>query len=149
MTFKWISLIAVGLALSSCSAVGLDSSTRHISGVWLYEFESSTFVEGATGTPAQRPPYRESDWLDYAFAEPRLSGLVEKAGYDDEQGCYSVQPFRIAFIGHRTVRPFGTGHMGLWRSQVTVDRIVSIERLGPAFCYDDEVRFSPMKAAES
>ena len=137
MTFRWISLVAFSLALSSCSAVGFNSSTRQFSGVWLYEFEGSTFVEGATGTPAERPSARETDWLDYPVDEPRLRHLIEEVGYDDKRECYTVQPFLITFVGHRTLRPFGAGHMGLWRSQVTVDRTISFERLGPAFCYGD------------
>ncbi|WP_292095655.1 DUF1801 domain-containing protein, partial [Brevundimonas sp.] len=48
MTLRWIIPLALALALSSCSAARIDGSTRQFSGVWLYEFEGSTFVEGAT-----------------------------------------------------------------------------------------------------
>lgn len=135
MSFRWISLIALGLALSSCSAVGIPDSTRQFSGVWLYEFEGSSFVEGATEVPAERPPYHDTDWLEYSYPEPRLHQLIEGIGYDEDRGCYPVQPIKITFVGHRTLRPFGAGHMGLWRSQVTVDRTITVERIGPAICY--------------
>lgn len=136
MALRWIILIALSVALSSCSEIGFDGRARQYSGVWLYEFEGSTFVEGATAIPKVRPSYRETDWLEYRFDQPRLGQLVEQVGYDDNRGCYTVQPFLVTFVGHGTQRPFGAGHMGLWRSQVTVHRTISFERLGPAFCYD-------------
>ena len=139
MIFRWFSLIALGLAISSCSAVGIPGSTRQFSGVWLYEFEGSSFLEGATEVPAQRPPYHDTDWLEYSHPEPRLHQLIEGIGYDEGRGCYPVQAIKITFIGHRTLRPFGAGHMGLWRSQVTVDRTITVERIGPAICYGREV----------
>jgi hypothetical protein len=77
--------------------------------------------------------------LEYSYPEPRLRPLLEGARYDDARGCYLVQPIRITFVGHRTLRPFGAGHMGLWRSQVTVGRTITLERLGPAICYGGEV----------
>lgn len=135
MALRRMTLIALSLALSACSEVGFDGRARQYSGVWLYEFEGSTFVEGAAEAPKERPSYRESDWLDYPFDQPRMGQLVEAVGYDEDRDCYTVQPFLVTFIGHRTQRPFGAGHMGLWRSQMTVHRTISFERLGPAFCY--------------
>jgi hypothetical protein len=134
MTFRWISLVAFGLALSSCSDGGFSGHTRRFSGVWLYEFEGSTFLEGATEIPKERPSPREADWLVWVD-QPRLEELMEKSlGNGD---CYTVQPILVTFAGRRTHRPFGgAGHMGLWRSQVTVDRMISAKRLGPSFCYD-------------
>ncbi|NJC39938.1 hypothetical protein GGQ87_000196 [Brevundimonas alba] len=137
MAFKWLSLVALTLALSPAPEVGADGHDRQFSGVWLLQFEGSTFVEGATATPTEPLPVAATDWLDYPFDQPRLDELVEEPGYDDDRGCYTIQPFLVTFIGHRIQRPFGAGHMGLWRSQVTVHRTVSFERLGPAFCYGD------------
>ena len=135
MAFRWTGLVALSVALSSCSEVGFDSPPRQFSGVWLYEFEGSTFVEDATGIPTERPSYKGSDWLQYPLDQPRLGDLVEDWGYDDNRGCYPVQPFRVTFIGQRSARPLGAGHMGLWRSEVTVHKTLSFERLGPSFCY--------------
>lgn len=137
MMFRWIGLAALGLALSACADVGLDSPRRQFSGVWLYEFEGSSFVEGATGIPNRRPDYRETDWLEVPFGDPEIRRVVEGPGFDEAGECYTVQPVLITFIGHRTQRPFGAGHMGLWRSEVTVHETLSIRRLGPAFCYRD------------
>ncbi|WP_292106150.1 hypothetical protein [Brevundimonas sp.] len=132
---RWISLIAVGLTLSSCSDGGFNGPTREFSGVWLYEFEGSSFVEGASEMPTERPPYEETDWLEWTDW-PRLEALMEESlGNED---CYTVQPFLITFVGRRTHPPFGgAGHLGGWRSQVTVHRPISAERLGPSFCYGD------------
>ncbi|HWW11948.1 MAG TPA: hypothetical protein VN018_05485 [Brevundimonas sp.] len=129
-----ISLLALALALASCSEGGFVGPARQFSGVWLYEFEGSSFVEGATKIPAERPPYKETDWLEWRD-QPQIEALMEDRLGDG--ACYTVQPIRLTFIGHRTRHPFGgAGHMGLWRSTVTVDRTISAERLGPSFCYE-------------
>jgi hypothetical protein len=133
MAFRWISLVALGLVLASCSDGGFNGHTRQFSGVWLYEFEGSTFVEGATEIPKERPAPKETDWLEWAD-QPRLGELMEESLENGD--CYTVQPIRVTFVGHRTHHPFGgAGHLGLWRSKVTVHRTISAERLGPSFCY--------------
>lgn len=139
MAIRWISLVALGLALSSCSDGGFIGRTGQFSGVWLYEFEGSTFVEGATGIPTERPDYQETDSLEWAEwpALERLmeENLTEKSLIDAD--CHAVQPFLITFVGRRTHHPFGgAGHLGLWPSKVTVHRPISAKRLSPPFCYD-------------
>ncbi len=134
MGFRWFRLVALGLALSSCSDGGFNGRTRQFSGVWLYEFEGSTFVEGATEIPAKRPAYKAADWLEWR-GQPRLEELMDKGAGNGT--CHEVQPFLITFSGRRTHHPFGgAGHLGLWRSEVTLQRTISAKRLGPSFCYD-------------
>ncbi|QBX38411.1 hypothetical protein E4M02_08575 [Brevundimonas sp. S30B] len=99
-------VFAVALGLASCAGGGFVSGSRQFSGVWLHEFEGSTFVEGATDVPAVRPEYRETDWLEWN-EWPDLERLMD-----------------------------GAGHMDLWRSEVAVQRPISAKRLGPSFCYD-------------
>jgi hypothetical protein len=137
VVFRWISLIALGLALSSCSNVGFEGPRHQFSGVWLYEFEGSTFVEGATGIPAGRPAYKEADWLADRSGQLGAGQLADTRADVEVRDCNPVQPFLVTFVGRRTHRPFGAGHMGLWRSEVTVERMISFKRLGPAFCYGD------------
>lgn len=134
MVIRWISLIALCLTLSSCVAPRFNGSTRQFSGVWLYEFEGSTFVEGATEIPAERPAYDETAWLTWVD-QPRLEELAEWG--PEIEDCHPVQPILVTFVGQKTNNPFGgAGHMGLWRSEVKVHRTISAERLGPPFCYD-------------
>ena len=134
MAFRWISSILLGLALWSCSNGSFFDRSRQYSGVWLYEFEGSTFVEGATGVPARRPAYEESDWLEWTDW-PGLEDLMEKRLQSAD--CYTVQPFYVTFVGRRIRRPIGgAGHLGLWRSEIVVQRPISAKRLGPSFCYD-------------
>lgn len=137
MVFRWISLIVLGLALSSCSNVGFEGPRRQFSGVWLYEFEGSTFVEGATGIPAARPAYKETDWLEDRSGRLGAGQLDDVRADAELRDCSPVQPFLVTFVGRRTHRPFGAGHMGLWRSEVTVERMIAFKRLGPTFCYGD------------
>ena len=132
MNLRWIGIVALVLTLASCSDGGLVGGTQRFSGVWLYEFEGSTFIEGATGVPTERPDYGETDWLDWT-EWPHLESLMEDRLGNGE--CYTVQPFLLTFEGRKTRYPF-RGIPGLWRSKVTVQRPISAKRLGPSFCYD-------------
>jgi hypothetical protein len=136
---RWISLIALGLALCACSAPSFTAPSREFSGVLLYQFEGSTFVEGETGIPADRPPYDESDWLDWVDW-PALDQLMKEnmaRMSPPGEDCHPVQPFLVTFVGRRTHYPFGGGgHWGLWNSEVMVQRPISAKRLGPPFCQD-------------
>lgn len=130
-------MVALCLGLSSCADGGFKGGTREFSGVWIYEFEGSTFVEGATEIPTIRPPYEDADWLEWSD-QLLLENLLDDRPGDGD--CHLAQPFRVTFVGHRIHHPLGgAGHLGLWRSQVTVRRTLSAERLGPSFCYGDEV----------
>jgi hypothetical protein len=134
MAFRLISFAVVALLLTSCADGGFNGGTREFTGVWLYEFEGSSFVEGSTHTPAERPDYGDTAWLEWT-EWPELDRLIEDRLEDE--GCYTVQPFRVAFIGRKTHHPIGgAGHLGLWPSMVTVEKPISVERLGPAICYE-------------
>ncbi|WP_133149262.1 hypothetical protein [Caulobacter zeae] len=140
MNLTRISVIALGLALSSCSDGGFNGRTQQFSGVWLHEFEGSTFVDGATKVPTERPDPRKTDYLEWRDW-PRLEALMETSRGNGN--CYTVQPFLVTFSGRRTHYPLysekrlgGAGHLGLWRSKVTVQRPISAKRLGPSFCYE-------------
>lgn len=140
MAIRWISLVALGLALSSCSNGGFIGRTGQFSGVWLYEFEGSTFVDGATGIPADRPDYKETDWLEWV-EWPILERLMQENSADQslvDEDCHNpVQPFLVTFVGRRTHHPFGgAGQWGLWPSKVTVHEPISAKVLSPPFCYD-------------
>lgn len=130
---KSITAAALGLALTACSNFKIDSRPREFSGVWLYEFEGSTFVEGATKAPTERPPYKQTDWLDHPAEQDIRTGDPA----DENLNCYPVRPFLVTFIGHRTRHLLGSGHLGLWRSEITVQKPISIKPLGPAFCYNN------------
>jgi len=133
MILRLISLIAVGLALSSCSDGGFRGGTRQFSGVWLYAFEESTFVEGATEIPKERPAYKETDWLEWTDW-PRLKDLTEDGR--ENRDCRTIQPFLVKFVGYRTHHPLGgAGHLGLWRSEITIEKPISAKRIGSSFCY--------------
>ena len=133
MALRLLSLVAVVFALASCADGGFSTGPRQFSGVWLYEFEGSTFVEGATEIPTERPDYKETDWL--AGTEwTHLESLFEK--HPEGEDCHVVQPFLLTFEGRKVTRLGGAGHMGLSRSEVTVHRLTSVKRLGPSFCYD-------------
>ena len=133
MAFRSISLVALCLMLSSCSDGGFNGRTQQFSGVWLDEFEGSTFVEGASEVPKERPAPEKTDWFEWRD-QPRLEELVSQA--PEIRDCHAVLPIQVTFVGQRTHYLFGgAGHMRLWRSKMTVERTISARRLGPPFCY--------------
>ncbi|PZR30828.1 hypothetical protein [Caulobacter segnis] len=134
MAFRPISLVVLCLALSSCSEGGFIGRPQQYSGVWLDEFEGSTFVEGATGTPKTFPVPKKTDWFEWRD-QPLLEAVMNERPEDG--GCHDVLPVLVTFVGRRTYYPFGgTGHLGMWRSKITVQRTISAKRLGPSLCYD-------------
>lgn len=69
-------------ALFACSKTADDSTRREFSGVWLYEFEGSTFVEDATRVPKERPAYNKTAWLDYHPEQQRPGQYIEMSDMD-------------------------------------------------------------------
>ena len=115
--------------------VGYDTSPncyrfeepKTFEGIWLYEFEGSTFLENATAVPLRRPPYRSTAWLRY---EPERIDPKPNYGFDESKDCYSIHAFRISFVGRRN--PQGGGHLGLWGSEIWPQKILAAQRLpGP------------------
>jgi hypothetical protein len=134
MAFRPISLVVLCLALSSCSDGGFNGRPRQYSGVWLDEFEGSIFVEGAAETPKTFPVPQKTDWLEWRD-QPLLEAVMNEDPEDG--GCHKVLPVLVTFVGRRTYYAFGgTGHLGMWRSKMTVQRTISAKRLGPSLCYD-------------
>ncbi len=128
--------VAVMITLSGCSGMAPPEGQREFSGVWLYEFEGPSFVEGATAVPEVRPDYETTDWLEYPSVPPGAARDMQAGLAPEGLECQPVQAFRVRFAGRRTQHPLGTGHLGLWRSKVTVERTLAFERLGPPFCYE-------------
>jgi len=131
-------VLVLSFALSACSKTADDSTPHEYSGVWLYEFEGSTFVEGATAIPKKRPPYNNTAWLDYHPDQQRPGQYIEMSDrdrYDQKKSCYPIYPYLVRFIGRKRTDADGSGHMGLWASEIKVDRIIFSKSLGPPFCY--------------
>lgn len=107
---------------------------REFSGVWLDTFEGSPFLEGAIETPASVS--REQYFAAWLNIDPQLVGVLKvPAGKLD---CYPVTSARLKFIGRRSVRPdpkmIGFGHMGVSRSEISVDRLISFEQIPSPPC---------------
>ena len=131
-------LLILSFALAACSGAFSDNAPREFSGVWLYEFEGSTFLEGVSEVPKQRPSYDQAAWLDY-HPDQRRSGepvaSSDKDRYDEMRGCYLTHPYVVRFQGRKITSRRGSGHAGLWASEVKVDRMISAKPLGEPFCY--------------
>ena len=126
-------LLAGGLLLVSCSeeqvedALTFEIGPQKFQGVWMFEFEGSTFIEDVEEAPNERPSYDTSAWLHY---EPPV--WPESSGYDEKAGCYVVTAFKVEFIGTKKTPPFGAGHLGLWNSEFEVHEMIEITQIpGP------------------
>jgi hypothetical protein len=103
---------------------------RRFKGIWLYEFEGSTFLENATSIPTKRPAYDSTAWLMY-----NPEAIDPKPRYDGNapgQECFAIHAFQIEFIGQ--LSPEGHGHMGLFGSEIWVRRMLSAKPLPPPNC---------------
>lgn len=103
---------------------------RHFKGIWLYQFEGSTFLEGATSVPRTRPSASDAAWLMYdpASIDPKPDYRRNSEGGN----CFPIHAFEIEFVGRRS--PEGHGHMGLYGSQIWIDRMLSAKPLPAPNC---------------
>lgn len=103
---------------------------RRFKGIWLYEFEGSTFLENATSVPTRRPAYSDTAWLMYdpAAIDPK----PEYNRYSNGRNCYPIHAFEVDFVGRRS--PEGHGHLGLFGSEIWVDKMLSARSLRPPSC---------------
>lgn len=106
------------------------SKPTHMRGVWISEFEGSMFYDGATHSPTIQRYDSNMTWLE--MRDPRYSQVMDKDG--------GQRTFSIDFIGRKSLYPALYGHMGMSRSMVIVDRMLSMQEVpGPkqiAFCND-------------
>lgn len=103
---------------------------RRFKGIWLYEFEGSTFLENATAIPSKRPDYDDTAWLMYDPA-----AIDPKPNYDryaKERDCYAIHAFEIEFIGRRS--PEGHGHLGLFGSEIWVQKMLRARLVAAPNC---------------
>lgn len=127
-------MVALSIATSGCADPEQPGQSQVFQGVWLYEYEGSTFIEGATRVPNTRPEEKKTAWLMY---EPeKVMSLTElNNDYNQAKNCYETHPFALKFVGRRSVVPYGSGHGGGWASTIIVDRMIMMKRLGASFCY--------------
>lgn len=150
---RLIAYVLVIGAVSACAAEDgpggpITEPDRTFSGVWLYEFEGSTFLEGADDVPNSKVSRHDAAWLklhpreiDPGRLHPTIIDPTQDYDrYDEEQDCYPKFAFAISFEGAETTyseKPLnlpGAGHLGLWGSDITVDRIISVQPLSGGFC---------------
>ena len=103
---------------------------REFQGIWLYEFEGSSFIEHAKVVPKVRPPYRSTAWLVYNPSKLGPATMAEQ--YDKKLECYPIHAFFIRFIGRRN--PYGAGHMGGFNSEIWVDWMLDAKPVAAPNC---------------
>jgi hypothetical protein len=83
---------------------------RRWSGVWVNEFEDSSFHSGRTNVPLSDSA---GWWLEPTKPMPRVDGKA----------------WLIEFVGRRTKYAGGYGHMGMFDHEIIVDRVISMKEL--------------------
>lgn len=140
MASRFMGIVAATFLLTACGSDTTDpqfeaitSEPRRYTGVWLYEFEGSMFLEGATAPPLVRPDYANTAWLD--FDPNKIESSTRYTDHDEKRGCYLLSAFRVDFIGRKRKYPYGAGHLGLWPNEVIVDEMISFRKLDAPECY--------------
>ncbi|MFN3433981.1 MAG: hypothetical protein ACK4ZY_06235 [Sphingomonas sp.] len=97
-----------------------------MSGIWVNDFESSMFFDGARRVEETR--HRRGDlWFD----------IDDKTKVPRNFRRLYGHAYRVTFVGWRapdvsaTNQPEGYGHLNRWQKLVLADRILSMEDLGP------------------
>jgi len=124
-------------SLGACAAPSFAQSEnqRKYEGVWIYEFEASTFVEGETSAPAKRPKLDQTSILLYNPEE--VSRGPDYDDYDEQRRCYPLYAFLVSFIGREETIPLGpVPGVDFWKSEITVDRMISAKPIAGPRCYD-------------
>ena len=124
-------------SLAACAAPSFTqgSNQRKYEGVWIYEFEASTFVEGATSAPTKRPKLNQTSILLYDPEE--VFRGPDYDDYDEQRRCYPLQAFLVSFVGREEPIPPGpVPDVDFWKSEITVDRMISAKQIVGPRCYD-------------
>ena len=93
---------------------------RRWTGLWLRVFEGSQFCPDEQGQQARTCEF--SDNKPNIWFEPGKGDLAP--GYGLGEGLY-----RVDFVGRRTAKPGGHGHLGQFAHEVIVDRMISVKQV--------------------
>ncbi len=114
---------------AACTEHSAKERSGEFQGIWLYEFEGSTFLENETKIPQGDIDYDKAAWLDYDPS--KIAPAKEHDSY--EPGCgYKRSAFALKFIGRKIVGP--AGHMGIYGAELKVDKLLSARSLPLPVC---------------
>jgi hypothetical protein len=113
--------VIVGVPVDQCYKMRPKQRFR---GIWLDEFEGSTFFEAALTAESVkaevqrrlRTKHSSNEWLDWAGTARK--GVPSKNSPNSRMVA-------LDFVGRRTAYPGSYGHMGMSSGEVVVDRVVS------------------------
>lgn len=134
--------ILEGLPLDQCYKM---QPARRFRGIWLDEFEGSTFFEGFSDIGKvkseirlrMKKPAAYGEWL--GWNENRKNPVLSSSGGD-------ARLVAIDFVGRKTAYLGRYGHMGMSNSEIIVDRVISaqpIYRASTSYIEDELNRDSP------
>jgi hypothetical protein len=139
MGTKAASLAVALTAVVAAGAWQYAERTRVIEGTWVFMFEGSEFFEHRL--PGQECEFyrNQAGWLDYhpQAIDPSFDYERSRSSsgtYRSQNGEWPMNAFEVRFEGRRHLAPWGAGHMGLSKSEYTVDRMLSVKPIPGLNC---------------
>jgi hypothetical protein len=135
--------VAVALTFAALIAlpVGLKryrERERIVEGAWVYMFEGSNFIEGASIDEKCAIDFRDAAWL---VLDPPIfnsasgeSPNTATGTYHSEYGTWPMDAYRIKFLGRQKYSPLGVGHMGGWKHEFVVTKVIYLEPVPGVTC---------------
>lgn len=140
----WVKLTSLMFGLVAVVAVGAwqyAERVRIIEGTWLYMFEGSDFFERRFVGRECQLSHDEAGWLNYNIRQiypddDDYEQSFSNAGtYHSGGGQWPMGAFEVRFEGRKRFTPWGSGHMGMSKSEYEVDRMLSAKPIPRVDCY--------------
>lgn len=141
MWIKSTSFVAGLVAVVAVGAWQYAERTRVIEGTWLYMFEGSDFFEQSLVGQKCELYDDARGWLNYGIRQVYPSYDAEERSfpstgiYRSEHGQWRMEAFEVRFKGRKRFTPWGSGHMGMSKSEYDVDRMLSVRPIPGLNCY--------------
>ncbi|TCM19368.1 hypothetical protein EDF56_1033 [Novosphingobium sp. PhB165] len=143
----------VGTAVASfvwAGAIAWIQRPRIMEGTWINLFEDSKFFEGETISEACAPHFHQAPWLAFypaptskLWRDLNNASKTRSGKLVSPEGTWPVTAYKIKFLGRKRIGEFlglapvlgiGYGHLSASGSQVTVERLVSIQEIPAVLC---------------
>jgi hypothetical protein len=134
-------ILVVGVAAVMAAGAWHEvQRTRVIEGAWLYMFEGSNFFEQRLAGQECELSRDDESWLNYDIRQvyPRYGderrSYPSTGTYRTHYGEWPMEAFEVRFEGRRNLTPWGSGHLGMSKSEYDVERMLSVKPIPDLTC---------------